>query len=339
MRELDLKLVKAVDTHLHADHITGLGALRDRTHCITVMGEQTKADVVSMRVAEGDTLEIEGLQPRRALHARPHRRFLQLPDRRPRLHRRHAADPRHRPHRFPERRPARAIRDRSSTRCCACPTRRWSFRRTTTRATRSPPSARRSGSIRGSRCKSIDEYVDADGQSEPAQSEDDGRGGAGQHAVGLHQEEVARRGWALSAAEAMALVGRPDVALIDLREKSEREKHGVIPGSLHAPYADLQDNIDDGGMLHELRRRPARRSCSIAPSASARRWRCRPRRTRALRRPGTSRAAWTPGRGQGARRADEKAPVIRTASCSARKNCLHFAVADNVLLASFARSE
>ncbi len=38
--ELDLRLVKAVDTHLHADHITGLGALRDRTHCITVMGEQ-----------------------------------------------------------------------------------------------------------------------------------------------------------------------------------------------------------------------------------------------------------------------------------------------------------
>src|SRR6202046_2611356 len=56
--ELDLKLVKAVDTHLHADHIPGLGALRDRTHCITVMGEQTKADIVSMRVAEGDRVEI-----------------------------------------------------------------------------------------------------------------------------------------------------------------------------------------------------------------------------------------------------------------------------------------
>ena len=61
IRELDLKLVKAVDTHLHADHITGLGALRDRTHCITVMGENTKADVVSMRLAEGDKLTIEGV--------------------------------------------------------------------------------------------------------------------------------------------------------------------------------------------------------------------------------------------------------------------------------------
>ena len=61
IRELYLKLVKAVDTHLHADHITGLGALRDRTHCITVMGENSKADVVSMRLAEGDKLTIEGV--------------------------------------------------------------------------------------------------------------------------------------------------------------------------------------------------------------------------------------------------------------------------------------
>src|SRR6201988_2877556 len=59
--ELDLELVKAVDTHLHADHVTGLGALRDRTHCITVMGEQSKVDVVSMRVADGDRLQIEGV--------------------------------------------------------------------------------------------------------------------------------------------------------------------------------------------------------------------------------------------------------------------------------------
>src|SRR5436190_8190925 len=61
VKELDLQLVKAVDTHMHADHITGLGALRDKTHCITVMGEQTKADVVSMRLSDGEQLTIEGL--------------------------------------------------------------------------------------------------------------------------------------------------------------------------------------------------------------------------------------------------------------------------------------
>src|SRR4029077_12908309 len=61
IKELDLKLVKAVDTHLHADHITRLGALRDRTQCITAMGEHSKVDVVSMRLAEGDKLTIEGV--------------------------------------------------------------------------------------------------------------------------------------------------------------------------------------------------------------------------------------------------------------------------------------
>ena len=61
LRELDLKLIKAVDTHVHADHITGLGKLRDLTHCITVMGEQSGVDVVSMRVSDGDRIDIEGL--------------------------------------------------------------------------------------------------------------------------------------------------------------------------------------------------------------------------------------------------------------------------------------
>ena len=59
--DLDLKLVKAVDTHTHADHVTGLGALRDLTRCVTVMGERSKVDVVSMRVREGDKVTIESI--------------------------------------------------------------------------------------------------------------------------------------------------------------------------------------------------------------------------------------------------------------------------------------
>ncbi len=42
------------------------------------------------------------------------------------------------------------------------------------------------------------------------------------------------------------------MALVDLRERGERDKHGAIPGALHAPYADLQENIGPGGVLHEL---------------------------------------------------------------------------------------
>jgi rhodanese-related sulfurtransferase len=70
--------------------------------------------------------------------------------------------------------------------------------------------------------------------------------------VGLPQEQIARNGWAISAAEAIRLSGRPDVAIVDLREQSERDRHGVIPGSLHAPYPGLRDHIGSGGMLRQL---------------------------------------------------------------------------------------
>jgi rhodanese-related sulfurtransferase len=69
---------------------------------------------------------------------------------------------------------------------------------------------------------------------------------------GLAQDEVARKGWALTAAEAMALMGGEKAALVDLREQSERDKHGSIPGSLHAPYTDLAANLRRGGVLYEL---------------------------------------------------------------------------------------
>ena len=61
LEELDLTLVKAIDTHVHADHITALGVLRDKTHCVTVMGRKSQVDMVSMRVDEGDTIEIKNI--------------------------------------------------------------------------------------------------------------------------------------------------------------------------------------------------------------------------------------------------------------------------------------
>ena len=69
---------------------------------------------------------------------------------------------------------------------------------------------------------------------------------------GLHQDDVARRGWAYSAQQVIELVGRQAVVLIDLREKAEREQHGSMPASLHAPYRELQENLLAGGLLHEL---------------------------------------------------------------------------------------
>jgi rhodanese-related sulfurtransferase len=70
--------------------------------------------------------------------------------------------------------------------------------------------------------------------------------------VGYAQEAIAQRGWAVTAVEAITSLDRPEVVLVDLRESDEREKHGIIPGSLHAPYSDLAAHVQRGGMLHEL---------------------------------------------------------------------------------------
>lgn len=61
LEELDLRLVKVIDTHIHADHVSAMGRLRDATRCVTVMGEQSPADVVSMRVSDNEKLSIEGI--------------------------------------------------------------------------------------------------------------------------------------------------------------------------------------------------------------------------------------------------------------------------------------
>jgi sulfur dioxygenase len=251
VRELDLKLVKAVDTHLHADHVTGLGALRDRVHCITVMGEQTHADVVSMRVAENDRIEIEGLRLD----------VLYTPG--------HTDDS----YSF-------RLADRVFTgdTLLIRGTGRTDFQNGDPRAqydsifnkllklpdeTLVYPAHDYKGDTVSTigeekffnprlRVKSVDEYVDLMNNLKlPNPKMMDVAVPANMH-VGLRQEDIARKGWALSAAEAIALRTRPDVAIVDLREKSEREKHGTIPGSLHAPYPDLPEHLRAGGMLHEL---------------------------------------------------------------------------------------
>jgi glyoxylase-like metal-dependent hydrolase (beta-lactamase superfamily II) len=60
--ELELKLLLATDTHLHADHVTGLGALQDATGCITLMGTQSQVDCVSRRFHDGEQIEFDGIQ-------------------------------------------------------------------------------------------------------------------------------------------------------------------------------------------------------------------------------------------------------------------------------------
>lgn len=62
MQELGVKLMYAIDTHVHADHITALGNLQKATECATVMGEQSAAKCVSLRIKDGEKIKIGDLE-------------------------------------------------------------------------------------------------------------------------------------------------------------------------------------------------------------------------------------------------------------------------------------
>ena len=61
LKELDLRLVKVIDTHIHADHVTGATKLKEATSCTTIMGEHTPADTVEIKVKDNDRIYIDDL--------------------------------------------------------------------------------------------------------------------------------------------------------------------------------------------------------------------------------------------------------------------------------------
>ena len=62
LNELDLKLVKVIDTHIHADHVTGATKLKKATNCLTIMGEHTPADAVEIKVKDEEIIKIDQLE-------------------------------------------------------------------------------------------------------------------------------------------------------------------------------------------------------------------------------------------------------------------------------------
>ena len=258
IRDLDLKLVKAVDTHLHADHITGLGALRDITHCITVMGEQTKADVVSMRLADGDRLTVEGLTLDVIYtpgHTDNSYSFV-LPDRvftgdtllirgtgRTDFQN---GDPRQQYESIF----GRLLRLPDAT--LVYPAHDYKGDTVSTIAEERACNPRL-------QVRSVDDYVALMNNLKLANPKMMDVAVPANMKVGLHQDELARKRLAVSAHDALSLVGKSDVVLIDLREINERDRHGIIPGSLHVPYPGLHESISSGGVLHELAKSTSKR--------------------------------------------------------------------------------
>jgi glyoxylase-like metal-dependent hydrolase (beta-lactamase superfamily II)/rhodanese-related sulfurtransferase len=253
IRELELELVKAIDTHIHADHLSGLGALRDRTHCVTVMGAESGVDVVSMRVAEGDRVEIEGgigLDPLYTPgHTSESYSFLM------------------------------ADRVFTGDTLLIRGTGRTDFQNGDPRAqyrslfgkllklpddTLVYPAHDYKGDTVSSigeekRCnprlqvRSMDEYVEIMSKLKLDNPKLMDVAVPANLRLGMHQEAIDQKGWSVGAEELLSAIARGQAPiLVDLRERGERERRGVIPHSVHAPYGDTEENVGAGGLLHEL---------------------------------------------------------------------------------------
>ncbi len=258
LRELDLKLVKAVDTHLHADHVTGLGELRDRTYCITIMGEQTKADVVSMRVSDGDKVTIEGITLDVMYtpgHTDDSYSFL-MSDR---VFTGDTLLIRGTGRTDFQNGSARAQYDSIFNRLLKLPDETMVFPAHDYKGdTVSTIGEERRYNPR-LQVRSVDEYVELMNNLKLPNPKMMDVAVPANMRVGLRQEELTRQGLAFSAIDAIRSLGRPDILLVDLREASERAKHGTLPGALHAPYPSIDDNLKPGGMLREVATATGRR--------------------------------------------------------------------------------
>jgi sulfur dioxygenase len=249
--ELDLKLVKAVDTHCHADHITGLGKLRDTTRCVTVMGANTSVDVVSMRVEDGDTIDIENISLG-VLYTPGHTDdsySYVLPDRiftgdtllirgtgRTDFQNGDAKAA------------YRSLFDKILKlpgETMVCPGHDYNGNTSSTIEEERAFNPRL-------QVGSADEYAEImDNLNLPNPKMMDEAVPANLH-IGYQSDDPMIADCTLSIEQAMALLNDDNTLFVDLREDSERHKYGVIKNSLHAPYPSLEETIKPGGLLNAM---------------------------------------------------------------------------------------
>ena len=251
MNELDLKLVKAIDTHLHADHITGLGALRDRAQCVTVMGEQTKADVVSMRVRDGEKVGIEGLDLD-VIYTPGHTDdsySFTLPDR---VFTGDTLLIRGTGRTDFQNGDARAQYESIFNRLLKLPDETFVYPAHDYKGeTVSTIGEERAFNPR-LRVKSVAEYEQLMANLHLPNPKMMDVAVPANMRVGLPQEEIAKRGWAVSGEELAKLIATPDVALVDLREVREIDKNGAVENAIRVPFRAVAEAVKPGGALYAI---------------------------------------------------------------------------------------
>ena len=251
LTELDLKLVKAIDTHIHADHVSGLSELRDRTRCITVMGEESGVDVVSMRVGDGDRVDIEGIGLD-AIYTPGHTResySFTMPDR---VFTGDTLLIRGTGRTDFQNGSAAAQYDSIFNRLLKLPDDTLVFPGHDYKGDTVSTIAEERAFNPRLQVSSMEQYVEImDNLNLPNPKMMDVAVPVNLH-LGLDQGRAERAAYTLDSDAVMAAVDRGEAVLVDLRDRLERERHGVIPGSVHAPYSHLDEHLETGGLLAEL---------------------------------------------------------------------------------------
>jgi sulfur dioxygenase len=251
LKELDVRLVKAVDTHLHADHITGLDALRERTRCITVMGEQSKAEVVSIRVGDGDRVDIEGVSLE-ALYTPGHTDDSYSFIMKDRVFTGDTLLIRGTGRTDFQNGDPRAQYDSLFGRLLKLPEETLVYPAHDYKGDTVSTIGEEKAFNPRLQVNSVDEYVSLMNSLNLPNPKMMDVAVPTNMRIGLAQDIVTGRGWTLTAEEAKDLIGKPEIALIDLREDQERQKDGIIPGSLHVPYPDVEGSLKPDGLLQQL---------------------------------------------------------------------------------------
>jgi sulfur dioxygenase len=255
LEELDLRLEYALDTHVHADHVTALGLLRDTVGCKTLVGFEGEVDCASSGLEDGQIIKLGDIDIHVLFtpgHTDDSFSFLVNEEGHTCIFSGDTLLIRGTGRTDFQNGDPRAQYDSIFNKLLKLPEKTMVFPAHDYKGETVSTIGEEKAFNPRLQVKSIDEYVELmNNLNLPNPKMMDVAVPANMR-VGLAQDEIARRGWAVTAEEAMNLAGCPDVVLVDLREVSEREKQGIIPGSLHAPYPDLAANVRPGGMLHEL---------------------------------------------------------------------------------------
>lgn len=251
LEELDLNLIKVIDTHVHADHITAMGALRDRTKCVTVMGEMSSVDVVSMRVKEGDTVAIEGLALG-VLYTPGHTSDSYCFTMADRVFTGDTLFIRGTGRTDFQGGSALAQYDSIFNKLLKLPEETLVYPghdyKGDTVSTIGEEK-RFNPRLQVSSAQEYAEIMDNLNLDNPKMMD---VAVPANQVMGAGQGLEEHAAWALTTDQVMQRRDSDDCVLVDLREENERAEHGVIPGSVHAPYRRLDQFVKPGGLLREM---------------------------------------------------------------------------------------